>query len=57
VLFRSVNVNIAVKLLIHTPVAPKLPTAGIFFILLVVIFASGFLYLLVKYVRKKNPGE
>lgn len=51
------QVEIAVKLFIHTPLAEKVSTAGIFFIFFGVIIASGVIYILLKYGRKKIPGK
>ncbi|HWR64042.1 MAG TPA: hypothetical protein VN365_06555 [Candidatus Thermoplasmatota archaeon] len=51
------QVELAVKLFIHTPSRQNEPTAGIFIILIGVIITSGVIYILLKNVRKNIPGK
>ena len=51
------QVELAVKLLIHTPLGENAPAAGIFFIVLGVIIAGGVTVILLKYTRKNIPGK
>jgi hypothetical protein len=51
------QVELAVKLFIHTPSQQNVPTAGIFFILIGVIITSGVFYVLLKNVRKNIPRK
>jgi len=51
------QVELAVKLFIHTPSRQNEPTTGIFFILIGVIITSGVIYILLKNVRKNIPGK
>ena len=51
-----ININIAVKLFIHTPPAEKIPIAGIF-ILIGVIIAGGVTVILLRNARKNIPGK
>jgi hypothetical protein len=51
------QVELAVKLFIHTPPGENVPTSGIFFILIGVIITSGVFYILLKKVRKNIPGK
>lgn len=51
------EVELAVKLFIHTPSRQNEPTAGIFIILIGVIITSGVIYILLKNVRKNIPGK
>ena len=51
------QVELAIKLFIHTPPEENVPTAGIFFILIGVIITSGVIYILLKNVRKNIPGK
>ena len=51
------QIEIAVKLFVHTPIAEKVPIATIFFILIGVIITSGVIYILLKHVRKNIPGK
>jgi hypothetical protein len=51
------EVELAVKLFIHTPSRQNEPTAGIFIILIGVIITSGVIYILLKNVRKNIPEK
>lgn len=51
------QVELAVKLFIHTPSGQNVPTAGIFFIILGVIIAGGVTVILLRYTRKNIPGK
>ena len=51
------QVELAVKLFIHTPSQQNVPTTGIIFILIGVIITSAVIYILVKSVRKNIPGK
>ena len=51
------QVELAVKLFIHTPSGENAPTAGIFFIVLGVIIAGGVTVILLRYTRKNIPGK
>jgi len=51
------QVELAVKLFIHTPSRQNEPTAGIFIILIGVIITSGVIYILLKNVRKNISGK
>lgn len=51
------QVELAVKLFIHTPSQQNEPTAGIFIILIGVIITSGVIFILLKNVRKNIPGK
>ncbi len=49
------QVELAVKLFIHTPLRQNEPTAGIFIILIGVIITSGVIYFLLKNVKRNIP--
>jgi len=51
------QVELAVKLFIHTPQGEQGPTAGIFFVFIGVIITSGVIYILLKHRRKNIPEK
>jgi hypothetical protein len=51
------QVELAVKLFIHTPSEENVPTAGIFFIILGIITAGGVVLILLRYTKKNIPEK
>jgi hypothetical protein len=51
------QVELAVKLFIHTPSRQNEPTAGLFLILIGVIITCGVIFILLKNVKRNVPGK
>jgi hypothetical protein len=51
------QVDLAVKLFIHTPIKENVPSVGIFFIVLGIITAGGVILILLRYTKKNIPEK